>query len=126
MLGGGYESRRYTRCELDLPVFLYASGGTVYQGTIVDISISGLQVRTAEPIEIEGECALRFAADPEKPVEIRANVVERKSALVRFEIVGISSSCVEDFREVIVNASEDPMACDNQIISNMELMPELY
>ncbi len=125
MLGGGYESRRYMRCELRLPVFIQAAGG-VYQGTIVDMSVSGLQVRSAEPIEIEGECTLRFAADPERPVEIKANVVERKSSLVRFEVIGISSACVEDFRDVIVNASEDPMACDNQIISNMELMPELY
>ena len=122
----GYELRRFMRSTVVAPVTLNFDGGEVVSGDILNLSIAGMFVRTAQQMDKGRECVASFSAGPMKPIHVRCVVMHRKNDGMGMEIVGIANASFEFLRELVVNHADDSFQCDIEIMSNMGNLPALY
>jgi hypothetical protein len=122
----GYESRRFSRSAVDVPVRLDFGQGKTLSGQIVNVSLIGIYVTAEELMPLGSECEANFAADPMKPIQVRGCVVHEDLDGMGIEIRGIESASLAALRDIIVDNSENAFECENTMLSNMAHMPPLY
>lgn len=122
----GYESRRFSRSAVEVPVRLDFGQGKAITGRIVNVSLIGIYVTAGELMPLGSECEAEFAADPLKPIHARGCVVHEDLSGMGIEIRGIAGASLEALRDIIVEHAENAFECENIMLSNMAHMPPLY
>jgi len=93
------EQRRHQRIRFSSPPTVRIGyGGAVSEGTIENLSLSGLMLRTELPLEISRNIGCEFKIFDSPLIDVPANVVSRVGNLfgVRFQPGPISQILIED------------------------------
>lgn len=93
------EQRRHQRIRFSSPPTVRIGfGGAVSEGTIENLSLSGLMLRTELPLEISRNIGCEFRIFDSPVIDVPANVVSRVGNLfgVRFQPGPISQVLIED------------------------------
>ncbi|TXH02179.1 MAG: PilZ domain-containing protein [Rhodocyclaceae bacterium] len=93
------EQRRHQRIRFSSPPMVRIGyGGAVSEGTIENLSLSGLMLRTELPLEISRNIGCEFRIFDSPVIDVPANVVSRVGNLfgVRFQPGPISQILIED------------------------------
>jgi hypothetical protein len=93
------EQRRHQRIRFSSPPTVRIGyGGSVNDGTIENLSLSGLMLRTELPLEISRNIGCEFRVFDSPLIDVPANVVSRVGNLfgVRFQPGPISQVLIED------------------------------
>jgi hypothetical protein len=93
------EQRRHQRIRFSSPPTVRIGyGGSVSDGTIENLSLSGLMLRTELPLEISRNIGCEFRVFDSPLIDVPANVVSRVGNLfgVRFQPGPISQVLIED------------------------------
>jgi hypothetical protein len=93
------EQRRHQRIRFSSPPTVRIGyGGAISDGTIENLSLSGLMLRTELPLEISRNIGCEFRVFDSPVIDVPANVVSRVGNLfgVRFQTGPISQVLIED------------------------------
>jgi len=120
------DSRRFIRSALELPVTLSFNEALTVRGSIRNLSIAGMFVQTGQSAPEGAVCESIFETEPMKRVGIQCSVVHRSGAGLGLEITGIENGSFDYLRELIIQQSDDPQACEDEILANMGRLPALY
>lgn len=122
----GYESRRFSRVSIRLPIAVTPSDGKVFVGETRDISALGVFVVHARELPQGSRCKIHIGLEQEKAIEATGIVARLEKAGFGVEFTSVKESSFDALRELIIAHGHDSHALDTEIISRAELLPKTH
>ena len=125
---GGYEHRGFTRVPIqgELTVKLAGESGTVVEGILVNLSISGAHVECTKQLGADEVCTVSILLDEDASLEMRATVTRVEPDSMGVEFTGISGKSYKTLHEILVDNAEDPGTIRNEMFERSHFEPEIY
>ena len=121
-----YGQRRFVRVETDIAVTIEPVSGDSIMAGMTDVSIGGMSVESSEALDIGTEVLCTFFPDTQRMIEIKGVVSWAKESQFGIRFTGYETVSFVYFKEFILANTHDPHAAEDEILLNMDTLPECY
>lgn len=119
-----YNQRTYTRIDVNLPVTVVPEGGAPFEASVADISVGGLRIEHRGPIERGTRVACSFIGDTHAMIDVRGIVCSRDHESFGVRLTGYDTVSYMYLKGLLLNIADDPHALEDEILLNLDGLPE--
>jgi hypothetical protein len=98
--------------------------GIPFEATVVDISVGGLRIEHREPIERGTQVACSFIGDTHTMIEVRGIVCSRDHESFGVRLTGYDTVSYMYLKGLLLSIADDPHAVEDEILLNLDELPE--
>jgi hypothetical protein len=119
-----YNQRTYTRIDVNFSVTVVPEGGEPFEATVVDISAGGLRIEYRGNIAHGSVVECSFIGDTHTLIEVRGAVCFKDSEGFGIRHTGYDTVSYMYLKELLMSIADDPHALEDEILLNLDEMPE--
>jgi hypothetical protein len=112
------EKREFVRVPFMIGTTVRTSDRTIWSGTTLDVSMSGLRVETTDAVPPEGtfcEVEIVLVEAPEPVIiEARGSIVRSKPGTLSVHFSEVDVDSYQHLRQLILNNSDDPERAEKE------------
>lgn len=112
--------------ETPIAVTLTFENNAIVEGTLTNVSMTGLLVKSGEQIGDGEDCVVLIVVDDVTTIEMKAKTVRVDPDSIGLSVTGISGVGYEALHELLLENAKDPDAVRNEIFSLDHLTPDIY
>ena len=120
-----YNQRNYTRIDVDFSISVTPVGGVPFDATVLDISAGGLRIEYREPPAPGTEVNCSFFGSAHSLIDIRGVVCSIDSSSFGVKLTGYDAVSYAHLKALLLSLAEDPHALENEILLNLDNLPEV-
>lgn len=120
----GYNQRNYTRILADMPVTFVAHGSVETDGVLADISAGGLRIESTHPLPVGTPVTCSFYGSNHTLIDVRGEVCAVDGVGFGVRLTGYDVVSYSHLKSLLISLADDPHAVENEILLNLDVLPE--
>lgn len=119
-----YNQRTYTRIDVDFSVTVIPEAGEPFEASVVDISAGGLRIEYRGTIAHGTSVECSFIGDTHTLIEVRGVVCFKDSEGFGVRLTGYDTVSYMYLKGLLMSIADDPHALEDEILLNLDELPE--
>lgn len=119
-----YNQRSYTRIDVDFPISVVPEGGESFDATLLDISAGGLRIEHTEKLAPGTIVDCNFFGSAHSLISLRGVVCSIDGATFGIRLTGYDVVSYAHLKSLLISLAADPHALENEILLNLDNLPE--